>query len=203
MIRHSQASTLSPSRLGTVRRALMPNSSQTWLRMGPRANRVAQSRPPPRHRLRRKRMTVPQRKRKRKEERNFSTRVQHSLMRHPKNLSKIHEQISGGQLWHSSQHSDVTVTREIFIETLQMWFLNCFCIKLPFSFAHMKAETKPNTKSNVISGSFTIWVTVKFPCISRTISVQISSSGTSSKSREHLTPILMRFQASMFKIFAF
>ena len=73
MIRHSQASTLSPSRLGTVRRALMPNSTQTWLRMGPRANRVAQSRPPPRHRLRRKRMTVPQRKRKRKEERNFST----------------------------------------------------------------------------------------------------------------------------------
>ena len=98
MIRHSQASTLSPSRLGTVRRALMPNSTQTWLRMGPRANRVAQSRPPPRHRLRRKRMTVPQRKRKRKEERNFSTGVQHSLMRHPKNLSKIHEQISGGRL---------------------------------------------------------------------------------------------------------
>ena len=148
MIRHSQASTLSPSRLGTVRRALMPNSTQTWLRMGPRANRVAQSRPPPRHRLRRKRMTVPQRKRKRKEERNFSTRVQHSLMRHPKNLSKIHEQISGGQLWHSSQHSDVTVTREIFIETLQMWFLNCFCIKLPFSFAESWESFKtPNHMS--------------------------------------------------------
>ena len=37
-------------------------------------------------------------------------------------------------------YSDLTVTKKIFIDTLQMQFSQPFLQKLPFSCAHMKAE---------------------------------------------------------------